>query len=120
MDLSGLRVVLDCANGAAYHLSPIVLKELGCEVIKEYVNPDGLNINNQCGATYADRLGSSVKKYRADCGIALDGDADRVIFSDNEGNVVDGDRIIAICALAMKDAGTLTDKIAVTSMSTWD
>ena len=118
MDLSGLRVVLDCANGAAYHLSPIVLKELGCEVIKEFVDPDGLNINDNCGATYAERLATSVKKYRADCGIALDGDADRVIFSDADGTVVDGDRIIAICALAMKEAGTLTgNKIAITSMS---
>ncbi|MDD7983732.1 phosphoglucosamine mutase [Lentisphaera marina] len=118
MDLSDLRIVLDCANGAAYHLSPILMKELGCEVIKEYVEPDGLNINHNCGATYAERLADSVKKYRADCGIALDGDADRVIFTDHEGTVVDGDRIIAICALAMKEAGTLTgNAIAVTSMS---
>ncbi|WDE96387.1 phosphoglucosamine mutase [Lentisphaera profundi] len=118
MDLSGLRIVLDCANGAAYHLTPILMKELGCEVIKEFVEPDGLNINHQCGATYAERLADSVNKYRADCGIALDGDADRVIFTDHEGTVVDGDRIIAICALAMKEAGTLTgNAIAVTSMS---
>ena len=118
MSLKGLRVVLDCAHGAAYYLSPIIMKELGCDVIKENVAPDGLNINDGCGAMHADRLAVPVKKYRADCGIALDGDADRVIFSDHEGSVVDGDRIIAICALDMKKEGTLTNNaIAVTSMS---
>ncbi len=118
MDLSGIRAVLDCANGAAYHLSPILMKELGVEVIKEYVTPDGLNINDNCGATYADRLSDSVLKYRADCGIALDGDADRIIFVDHLGHVVDGDQLIAICALAMQKEGKLTgNKIAVTKMS---
>ena len=118
MSLKGLRVVLDCAHGAAYYLSPILMKELGCEVIKENVKPDGLNINDRCGAMHADQLIKPVTKFRADCGIALDGDADRVIFSDHEGTVVDGDRIIAMCALDMKEEGTLTNNaIAVTSMS---
>ncbi|WP_108459568.1 phosphoglucosamine mutase [Devosia naphthalenivorans] len=98
VDLSGLRVVLDCANGAAYKVAPIALWELGAEVITIGVEPDGYNINHKVGSTAPDAVAAKVREMRADIGIALDGDADRVIIIDEKGNVVDGDQFMAVIA----------------------
>ncbi len=98
IDLSGMKIVLDCANGAAYKVAPAVLEELGAEVIPIGVKPNGTNINAGCGSLYPQGISEAVKEHRADLGIALDGDADRVIFADEFGNEVDGDQIMAICA----------------------
>ena len=100
--LSGLRIVLDCANGAAYSMAPSIFRELGAEVIAVSTDPNGQNINLDCGALHPENLSRLVRQYRADAGIALDGDADRVIFSDAEGVIVDGDRIIGMVALDYK------------------
>ena len=96
--LSGLRVVIDCANGAAYKVAPTVLYELGAEVIPIGVDPNGFNINEECGSTHPAAMSKAVKHYRADIGIALDGDADRVVICDEKGQVVDGDQIMALIA----------------------
>ncbi|NVN98399.1 MAG: phosphoglucosamine mutase [Geobacteraceae bacterium] len=98
LDLVGMKIVLDCANGAAYKIAPAVLEELGAEVIPIGVKPNGTNINSGCGSLHPEVMSEAVKSHRADLGIALDGDADRVIFVDEFGNVVDGDQIMAICA----------------------
>ncbi|CAN7531734.1 phosphoglucosamine mutase [Phenylobacterium sp. LjRoot164] len=98
LSLSGLRVVIDCANGAAYKVAPVVLYELGAEVIKIGVSPDGTNINEDCGSTHPEAVARAVKEFRADIGIALDGDADRLIICDEKGHVVDGDQIMALIA----------------------
>lgn len=116
--LKGTKAVLDCANGAAYYIAPLILKELGVEVIAISTTPNGTNINENCGATHPEEMCRLVREHHADVGISLDGDADRVIFSDANGNVVNGDRIIGLCALDYKAEGRLTsDSIAVTSMS---
>jgi len=118
MSLSGLRVVLDCANGAAYKVAPLIFRELGAEVMVLNNKPNGTNINEECGSTYPDVISDAVLKYRADIGVALDGDADRVIMVDEEGRNVDGDHIIAMCALDMKSRGKLAhDTVVVTVMS---
>ncbi|KAB0664777.1 phosphoglucosamine mutase [Oryzomonas japonica] len=101
MDLSGLKIVLDCANGAAYKVAPAVFEELGAEVIPLGVKPNGTNINAGCGSLHPEVISKAVKEHRADIGIALDGDADRVIVCDEFGNEVDGDHIMAICATDM-------------------
>jgi len=98
VDLSGLRVVLDCAHGAAYKVAPTALWELGAEVFKIGVQPDGFNINDKVGSTAPDALIAKVKEVRADIGIALDGDADRVIIVDEKGEIVDGDQFMAVIA----------------------
>ncbi|CAN5468000.1 phosphoglucosamine mutase [Phenylobacterium sp. 20VBR1] len=98
MSLAGLRVVIDCAHGAAYKVAPVVLYELGAEVIKIGVDPDGTNINEECGSTHPEAMVRAVKEYRADIGIALDGDADRLLICDEKGHVVDGDQIMALIA----------------------
>ena len=98
LSLAGLRVVIDCANGAAYKVAPVVLYELGAEVIKIGVDPDGTNINEECGSTHPEAMVRAVKEYRADIGIALDGDADRLLICDEKGHVVDGDQIMALIA----------------------
>jgi phosphoglucosamine mutase len=98
LSLSGLRIVIDCANGAAYKVAPVVLYELGAEVIKVGVSPDGTNINEDCGSTHPEAVARAVKEFRADIGIALDGDADRLIICDEKGHVVDGDQIMALIA----------------------
>ncbi|HWA63899.1 MAG TPA: phosphoglucosamine mutase [Caulobacteraceae bacterium] len=105
LSLNGLRVVIDCAHGAAYRVAPTALYELGAEVIEVGVSPNGFNINEECGSTYPQTMSKAVKEYRADVGIALDGDADRVVICDEKGLVVDGDQIMAIIAasLAAKD-----------------
>src|SRR5690606_38953776 len=98
VDLSGLRIVLDCANGAAYKVAPVALWELGAEVIAIGVEPNGYNINYKVGSTAPEAVAAKVKEVRADIGIALDGDADRVIIVDEKGNVVDGDQFMAVIA----------------------
>jgi phosphoglucosamine mutase len=116
--LEGLRIVLDCANGAAYQIGPWILRELGAEVVKVGADPDGYNINQNCGALHPQSVGALVRQHKADVGIAFDGDADRVIFADHAGAVVDGDRILAICAIDFNRRGLLRDRtLVVTSMT---
>ena len=105
--LDGLRIVIDCANGAAYKVAPSVLWELGATVIAVGVGPDGFNINKGCGSTEPELLCAKVVEHGADLGIALDGDADRVIIADENGEVVDGDQILALIARSWHEAGTL-------------
>ena len=102
MSLEGLKIVVDCAHGAGHRIGPLVLEELGAEVIPMGNNPDGMNINLKCGAMHPEIVAAAVRKHRAHAGIALDGDADRVIFSDEKGKVMDGDHLMAICAIDMK------------------
>ena len=116
MDLSGLKIVLDCANGAAYKVAPAVFEELGAEVITVGVSPNGTNINAGCGSLYPQIISEEVKKNRADIGIALDGDADRVIVCDEFGKEVDGDHIMAICATNMLKRKILKKKTLVTTV----
>ena len=118
LSLDGIRAVLDCANGAAYYIAPLIFKELGVDLIRTATSPDGCNINENCGATSPQNMVRLVKEYGADVGISLDGDADRVIFADQFGNIVNGDRIIGLCALDYKARNRLSkDTIAVTCMS---
>ena len=98
MTFEGLRIVLDCANGAAYRVAPEALWELGAEVIAIGVEPDGFNINRECGSTSPQALRQKVRELRADVGIALDGDADRVIMIDENGQIIDGDQLMAVVA----------------------
>ena len=104
--LAGLTVVLDCAEGAAYEVGPRALEDAGARVIAIHASPDGLNINDGCGSTHLDTVRAAVLEHGADVGFALDGDADRCLAVDHEGNVVDGDQILAVLALSMKEAGT--------------
>ena len=107
MTLDGLRVVIDTANGAAYKVAPTALWELGAEVIQIGNDPDGLNINDDCGSTHPHAMCAKVKELRADIGIALDGDADRVIIADDKGRVVDGDQLMALIAMSWAARGEL-------------
>ena len=107
LDLSGLRVVIDCANGAAYKVAPGALWELGADVISIGVDPDGFNINKDCGSTDLSAISRKVREMRADIGIALDGDADRVMIIDERGHVVDGDQLLAVIAESWKADGRL-------------
>lgn len=116
LDLRGMRIVVDCANGAAYKVAPAVFEELGAEVISLGVSPNGTNINAGCGSLYPNVLADAVKEYRADVGIALDGDADRVIFVDEKGGEVDGDHIMAICATHMIEQGELSQNTLVATV----
>jgi phosphoglucosamine mutase len=116
--LDGLRIVLDTANGASYKVAPAVFEELGAEVIHLGNNPNGTNINDKVGALYPAKLAEAVLQYRADVGISLDGDADRVIMVDEKGSIVNGDHILGICALFMKERKLLkNDTLVVTQMS---
>jgi phosphoglucosamine mutase len=116
--LAGIKVVLDCANGAAYKLGPTILWELGAEVIAIGVNPNGFNINDNCGSTSPEAMCAEVVKQGADIGIALDGDADRLIICDEKGKIIDGDKLLAVIALHQKKLGTLQGGgIVATSMS---
>jgi phosphoglucosamine mutase len=116
--LAGLRVVVDCASGAAAAVAPEALRRAGAEVIPIHAEPDGLNINDGCGSTDLRPVTTAVAAHRADLGLALDGDADRLLAVDAGGEVVDGDQIMAILALAMREAGTLTaDTLVATVMS---
>ena len=105
--LDGLRIVLDCANGAAYRVAPAALWELGAEVITIGVDPNGLNINKDCGSTAPEAMGAKVREMRADFGIALDGDADRVVMADEQGRIIDGDQILALIARSWCKNGLL-------------
>ncbi len=116
--LDGIRVVLDCANGAAFEAGPLALREAGADVVAIAAEPDGLNINDGCGSTHLDHLQAAVLEHGADVGFALDGDADRCLAVDHEGRVVDGDQLLAVLALAMREAGTLrADTVVATVMS---
>ncbi|WP_300575834.1 phosphoglucosamine mutase [Phenylobacterium sp.] len=108
LSLSGLRIVIDCANGAAYKVAPTVLYELGAEVKRLGVEPNGFNINSECGSTHPEAMAKMVKEYRADIGIALDGDADRLVICDENGRVVDGDQIMALIAAHWAQRDRLT------------
>ena len=107
MSFEGLRIVIDCANGAAYRVVPEALWELGAEVISVGVEPDGFNINRECGSTAPEELCRKVREMRADIGIALDGDADRVLVADERGHIVDGDQLLAVIAESLKEDGRL-------------
>lgn len=118
ISLSGLKVVLDCGHGAAYFIAPLIFKELGADVIVTANEPDGININDGCGALHPEAAGALVRKHHADIGISFDGDADRVIFTDASGLVVSGDRILGLCALGLKQQGRLKhDTLVATVMS---
>ncbi len=118
LTLDGLKIAVDCANGAAYRVAPLVFSELGAEVVPIAAEPDGVNINDNCGALYPENVSAAVKECGADMGLALDGDGDRCILVDENGRVIDGDRIMAISALAMKKEGTLRkDTVVATIMS---
>lgn len=114
--LSNLKIAIDCANGAAYHIGPIILWELGAEVIPIGVNPDGFNINQACGSTYPSYLAEEVVKNKADIGIALDGDADRLIIVDEKGQIIDGDQIIALITQSWKEKNLLKTNYVVTTI----
>jgi len=117
-DLENLRIVLDCANGAAYKVAPAIFSELGAEVVVLGNAPSGYNINDKSGALYPARTQDAVLKYRADVGISLDGDADRVIMVDEKGEILNGDHILAICAIFLKNSGRLkSNKVVATQMS---
>jgi len=116
LDLQGLRIVLDCAHGAGYKVAPAVLTELGAEVIPLGVEPNGMNINEGCGSLHPEVMAEKVREYRADLGIALDGDADRVIFVDEKGDEVDGDHIMALCGTEMIKTGELKKKTVVATV----
>lgn len=116
LTLEGLRVVVDCANGAAYKATPCVLRELGAEVFVFGNEPDGKNINLECGSMHPENLYAKVRELRADVGIAHDGDADRVLLCDERGEMIDGDDIMAISSLEMLREGTLADKTLVATV----
>ena len=116
--LDGMKIVVDCANGAAYRSAPDALSDLGAKVIPLFNEPDGYNINEGCGAVHPEVMAAAVVRHGAAAGIALDGDADRLILADETGHVLDGDQILACLAVAMKAAGTLTgDGVVGTVMS---
>lgn len=116
LDLTGLKIVLDCAHGAAYRVAPAVLEELGAEVFAYGVKPNGTNINAGCGSTHPEVISAAVREHGADLGIALDGDADRCIFVDEHGNEVDGDHIMAICGIDMLKREALPQRTVVATV----
>lgn len=118
ISLHGLKVVVDCGHGAAYFIAPLIFKELGAEVITTGIHPDGININSCCGALHPETAGELVRQHGADLGISFDGDADRVIFTDGNGQVVSGDRVLGLCAIGLKEQGKLKqDTLVATVMS---
>ena len=118
VSLEGLRIVIDCANGAAYKVAPAVLWELGADVVTMHNEPNGTNINVECGSTHPESLQRKVHEVRADIGIALDGDADRVLIVDENGNIVDGDQLMAVIAEDWQDSGKLAaPSVVATIMS---
>lgn len=117
LDFDGLRIVVDCANGATYHIAPHVFSEIGAEVVSIGVEPNGLNINDECGTTKPQKLTDAVLAYRADLGIALDGDGDRLIMVDHKGEIVDGDELIYIIAKSKLEANELTGPVIGTLMT---
>ncbi len=117
LDFDGLRIVVDCAHGATYHIAPHVFSEIGAEVFSVGVDPNGLNINDECGATNPQKLAETVLAYRADLGIALDGDGDRLIMVDHKGEIVDGDELIYIIAKSKLEAKELSGPVVGTLMT---
>ena len=117
LDLKGLRIVVDCAHGAAYHIAPNVFHELGADVVTIGDNPDGFNINDMVGATHPEAVQTEVRRMRADIGIALDGDGDRVVLADADGRLYDGDQLLYVIARHRKASGELTGGIVGTQMS---
>jgi phosphoglucosamine mutase len=114
--LDGMRVVVDCANGAASVVAPEALRRLGAEVFPIFAAPNGSNINMGCGALHPEVVAAQVKAVGADAGVAHDGDADRALFADAEGNVIDGDQVLAACALSMKEEGKLAGDLVVATV----
>ncbi|MEY3807058.1 MAG: hypothetical protein RI893_34 [Pseudomonadota bacterium] len=117
LDFSGMRIVIDCAHGATYHIAPHVFSEVGAEVVTIGAEPDGLNINDECGATKPEKLAATVLAYRADFGIALDGDGDRLVMVDHKGEIVDGDELIYIIARSRLNAGQMSGPVVGTLMT---
>ena len=117
--LKGMKIVLDCANGASYIAAPKLLKNLGAKVISLGIKPNGFNINDKCGSTYPSKIQSAVKKYKAHVGISFDGDADRIIMCDEKGKIIDGDQIIAMIALRWKEKKILKGGVIGTLMSNY-
>jgi phosphoglucosamine mutase len=117
LDFSGMRIIVDCAHGATYHIAPHVFSEVGAEVVTIGAEPDGLNINDECGATKPEKLAATVLAYRADFGIALDGDGDRLLMVDHKGEIVDGDELIYIIAKARLSAGLMSGPVVGTLMT---
>ena len=117
LDFNGLRIVVDCSNGATYHIAPHVFSEIGAEVVTIAAEPNGININDECGATKPEFLATKVIEYRADLGIALDGDGDRLIMVDHKGEIVDGDELIYIIAESNHKAGRSNGCVVGTLMS---
>ena len=118
-NLKGMKIAIDCANGAGYKSGPILLRSLGAKVFSFGTNPNGFNINYKCGSTYPNKIKFLVKKYKADLGISLDGDADRIIISDEKGNIIDGDQIIAMLATRWKLKKILKGGVIGTLMSNY-
>ena len=118
-NLRGLRIVIDCANGAGYKAGPELLKSLGAKVIAIGIKPNGLNINQNCGSTFPNKIKLAVKKYKAHIGISLDGDADRIIMCDEKGSIIDGDQIIAALAIRWKRKKMLRGGVVGTLMSNY-
>ena len=116
-DLKGMKIVLDCANGASYKAAPKLLRDLGAKIISIGIKPNGLNINKKCGSTYPSKLKFAVKKYKANLGISFDGDADRIIMCDENGKIIDGDQIIAMLARRWKSKKILKGGVIGTLMS---
>ncbi len=116
LNLNGMRIVIDCANGANYKVAPLALEELGAEVIKMGIEPDGLNINRECGSLFPDKVAARVHEVRADVGLALDGDADRLIVVDEKGTILDGDQIMALCACDLMERGKLPGNTVVATV----
>jgi len=116
MDLEGVKIVLDCANGATYKAAPAVFKQMRASIFPMNVNPDGKNINLECGSLYPECLAEEVVRRKADIGLAFDGDGDRLIAVDEKGNIVNGDKILAICAKHMKKEGILKNNIVVSTV----
>ena len=117
--LKGVKIVIDCANGAGYKSGPKLLESLGAKVISIGINPNGLNINEKCGSTFPKKIQSAVKKYKADVGISLDGDADRIIMCDEKSNIIDGDQIIAALAYRWRNKNMLRGGVVGTLMSNY-
>src|SRR6185437_9457577 len=114
--LKGLKIALDCANGAGYKVAPLVFRELDAQVFLYGNTPNGLNINEKCGSLHPETIQKVVIEHHADIGIALDGDADRVILVDENAQIVDGDTILAICARDMKRQGSLRNNRVVSTV----
>ena len=117
LNLSGMKIVLDCANGAGYKAAPSIFSELGAKVIPYGVSPNGFNVNKNCGSTFPELIQKAVLKHQADIGVAFDGDADRVIICDEKGSLIDGDQILALIAKRWKDKKLLRGGVIATHMS---